>query len=252
MRVVRREEHGAEAVRVDHGARARRVGREAVAGPALVLAELAAAAVEARVAPPHVDAEDGAPRGPVEPVLRRPEPAERRAVGPREEGHRLRRPPEEAAVRVRGRGRGGEPLAGEPRGEAFEICGRRFRFEAAVAPAPAPAPAPQRSSGSRPRHAAASPSAAQPTRRIAGVRKRARASTAARNGLSSAESSPPSPIFPSMTARVAVAQPHAPPTSSDAWRPSASASQAQTRAPGRGRSAASSVDRAPPSRAATA
>ena len=118
MRVVRREEHGAEAVRVDHGARARRVGREAVAGPALVLAELAAAAVEARVAPPHVDAEDGAPRGPVEPVLRRPEPAERRAVGPREEGHRLRRPPEEAAVRVRGRGRGGEPLAGEPRGEA--------------------------------------------------------------------------------------------------------------------------------------
>ena len=70
MRVVRREEHGAEAVRVDHGARARRVGREAVAGPALVLAELAAAAVEARVAPPHVDAEDGAPRGPVEPVLR--------------------------------------------------------------------------------------------------------------------------------------------------------------------------------------
>ena len=90
-------------MRVDHGARARRVGREAVAGPALVLAELAAAAVEARVAPPHVDAEDGAPRGPVEPVLRRPEPAERRAVGPREEGHRLRRPPEEAAVRVRGR-----------------------------------------------------------------------------------------------------------------------------------------------------
>ena len=60
LRVVRREEHGAEAVRVDHGARARRVGREAVAGPALVLAELAAAAVEARVAPSHVDAEDGA------------------------------------------------------------------------------------------------------------------------------------------------------------------------------------------------
>ena len=119
-------------MRVDHGARARRVGREAVAGPALVLAELAAAAVEARVAPPHVDAEDGAPRGPVEPVLRRPEPAERRAVGPREEGHRLRRPPEEAAVRVRVRGRRevldrreARPAAPEERrpGDRAERCG---------------------------------------------------------------------------------------------------------------------------------
>jgi len=100
LRVVRREEHGAEAVRVDHGARARRVGREAVAGPALVLAELAAAAVEARVAPPHVDTQYWPQALPTKVVHRRLEPCNSFFIGPRDECNTLARPPEETTGRM--------------------------------------------------------------------------------------------------------------------------------------------------------
>ena len=136
------------------------------AGPALVLAELGGRRRGYHaVAPPHVDAEDGAPRGPVEPVLRRPGPPSVAPSGRARTSHRLR------------------VLQKSSRWACAAAGAAASRLPASRAEKPRrPAPAPQRSSGSRPRHAAASPSAAQPTRRIAGVRKRARASTAARNG----------------------------------------------------------------------